>query len=192
MNPFLIAFIVVSIVVVFLFTYGKRVQMDRLAVLIECKDFEQFDKVANSFLTKVVVKHYDLESAKLNSYIARKDRKKTDEQFDFLLKVAKNDDKVLNLEMRAFEYYLYDHNKNKAKTHLKTIKEMNKEFGKHCQMEYDIVLEKSAEYIEQLEKDVESYSGQRRMVCLYLLKLSYENAGDNKKAKETEKRMKNK
>lgn len=180
-------------VVVFLFTYGKRVQMDRMAILLECREFEQFDKVANSFLSKLVVKHYDLEIAKLNSYLVRKDKINIDKQFDLLLKASVREDRKISLIMRAFEYYVYEKNRSLSKDLLKEIKaRAPKEYADYCQKEFDIVIEGSKEYIEDLEKDVEKFDGQRKMANMYLLQLSYENAGNTKKAKEIERKLLNK
>ena len=110
MNLLIIVFVVLTLIVMFMFTYGKRVQMDRLSILLDCKDWAEFDKVADSFLTKALVKHFDLESIKLNSYIMRKDSKKIDEQFDLLSKASKSDIKDINITVRGFEYYVYEKN----------------------------------------------------------------------------------
>ena len=187
MNPVLVIFIIISVLVVFLFTYGKRVQMDRLAILNECKEYEQFDKVSDSFLSKLVVRHYDLETAKLNSFISRGDKEKVDTQFDFLLNASQSSQKLANLEMRAFEYYAYEKNGEKAKQLLDLMKGIvPQEMYEFCQREYDIVINRSADYISDLVKEAEEYTGQRKIVTLYLLQLSYENAGNRKKSKEIE------
>lgn len=191
MNPILIIFVVLSLIVMFLFTYGKRVQMDRLAVLLECGEFEQFDKVADSFLSKLLVRHYDLESAKLNSYILRKDHSKTDQQFERLSNVSQTPQMSLSLYVRAFEYYVYEKNHKMSADYLSKLKELaNDEVKEFCQMEYDILILKSTEYIERLNEDVQVHQGQRKAVCLYLLKLSYENAKRLDKVKEIDKQIK--
>ena len=166
MNPVLIVFVVLSLMVMFLFTYGKRVQMDRLAVLLECKEFEQFDKVADSFLSKLLVRHYDLESAKLNSYILRKDRSKTDQQFERLSNVSQTPQMSLSLYVRAFEYYVYEKNQKMAADYLGKLKELaNDEVKEFCQMEYDILIMKSTEYIDRLNEDVQVHQGQRKLAA---------------------------
>jgi len=191
MNPVLIVFIVICLAVAILFTYGKRVQMDRMAILLECKEYEQFDKVANSFLTKLVVKQYDIEYAKLNSYFVRKDYENVDKQFDLLLKAVQVEERRVNLLMRTFEYYVYEKDKKRSEKILKEIQKLdNKEIIQHCEREFDIVIKKSTDYIEQLEEETKKFDGQRRMVSLYLLKISYDNAGDSKKVAAIEKEMK--
>lgn len=190
MDSIVIIFVIISIVMMFLFTYGKRVQMDRLAILLECEEFEQFDKVADSILCKLLVKHYDLETAKLNSYILRKDKEKTNIQFDFLLKVSQSKQKHINLCVKAFEYYVYESNPAKAKALLRELEKIAEdEIVDFCKMEYEIVIEQSVEYIERLQSDSQIHTGQRKAIDLYLLKRSYENEGNFKKSKEIECRI---
>jgi hypothetical protein len=192
MNPIIVVFVIVSILVMFMFTYGKRVQADRLIILNECREYEQFDKVADSFLTKLLVKHYDLETLKLNSFISRGDRKQTDSQFELLLNAAQNPRKYQSLLIKAFEYYTYEKNSSKANELLKLIKDnTTQQTYEFCQREYDIVIDHSTKYITELTEEAEQYSGQRKLVTLYLLQLSYENAGNTAKVKEIEKTLKN-
>lgn len=189
MNTLIVIFVVLTLVIMFMFTYGKRVQMDRLSILLDCKDWNEFDKVADSFLTKALVKHYDLESIKLNSYIMRKDSKRIDEQFDLLFKAKKSIGKDINITLRGFEYYVYEKNKNKANellTHLEAI--ADKSITSFCKREYDILIEGATNHIPQLEKEIKETEGQKKYVLAYLLKLSYENDGNGKKAREIEKK----
>ena len=189
MNLLIIVFVVLTLIVMFMFTYGKRVQMDRLSILLDCKDWEQFDKVADSFLTKALVKHFDLESIKLNSYIMRKDTKKIDEQFDLLSKASKSDIKDINITVRGFEYYVYEKNRNKAAEYLSHLEKVaDKSVTSFCKREYDILIDGATNYIPQLEKEIKESGGQKKYVLAYLLKLSYENDGNGKKAREIEKK----
>ncbi len=103
------------VLVMIMFTYGKRVQMDRIAVLLECKEYEKFDEVVNSLISKILVRHYDLENAKLNSYIIRKDKSNIDKQFTLLLKASQSESRRLSMLIKAFEYYVYEFNKSKSK-----------------------------------------------------------------------------
>lgn len=187
MKPVIVILAVFIIAVMILFTYGKRVQMDRLAVLLQCGEFEQFDRVVNSFLSKLLVRHYDLEYVKLNSYIVRKDKENTDRQFDFLLKLSQSAEKRNNLIVRAFEYYVYENDRIRSEEYLKEIqKNFSEEYTEYFSREFDILINRSTDYIEELELEADKYEGQRKMVTLYLLKLSFENNHNSKKAQEIE------
>ena len=183
MKGLLFFFVLLSIVIIFIFTFGKSVRMNHLAILLQCKEYELFDQKVESLFSKLVVRHYDLEIAKLNSYILRKDDEQIDLHFNKLIKTVQDPQRKQLLLRKVFEYYTYEINKNKAAELLKVLKETaNKEESAFCQMEYDILIGRKSDHIPELIGKSGSASGQEKILWLYLLQLSYENAGNKKEA----------
>ncbi len=69
-------------------------------------------------------------------------------------------------------------------------KNASKEIKDYCQREYNILINKSVEYIDELEEESARYDEQRRLISLYLLKLSYENNQNIDKANNIERLLK--
>ena len=161
----------------------KTIRMRQLTDCIKNKDTQRFRALANARSTRFLFLPYNLEYLKLNAYLLEGDTVMIDQQFDQMLQLHLSNQRERDLVMKAFNYYLGEENKKKAKALLARIKGWEDEtLTKEAQKLYDILIAHSACYIAQMEEQLEKADAQNRVYLEFLLYKQYQHAGNTKKA----------
>lgn len=150
---------------------------------LEKQDFEKFDKDVNSWVTKMVFPRYNVEYIKLNRYLLDDKKDKIEEQFDLLLNAARGLEQHNDIVARAFDYYVYEENKDKVDPLFEDIKtSKNEALIQHATLLYDILILNKANHIESMEKTFEKGSAVQKQIDALLLERQYRNINNKEKA----------
>lgn len=169
----------------------KKMRFQKLLILLQTQQFEQFDKLVNSGSSKYLFPRFNLEYIKLNAYILRADEKKIDESFDTLFSIKMTNPQKQDVYMKAFNYYVGMENKQKTKQLIEVIEAFDNEaMKKEARTIYDIFILKKGNYIEEMEVQLAEQDDAARGITEYLLSVQYENINNKKKAAEYLKRSK--
>ncbi|MEG0273503.1 hypothetical protein [Amedibacillus sp. YH-ame10] len=164
----------------------KNKMMKRLLEDLKKADFEDYFKMIDSTVCKFYFPAFNREYMRMNGLVMQGEKEKVEEQFDLMLNMRMNKQQEIDIVMKCFYYYLEDENKRKAKTLLERIRKFGEDYFKESQVMYDVCLEKSVAYIDEMEealKDPEC-TGPNRGMFLYMLGLQYGNGDQKKKMKE--------
>ena len=185
-----IAVVVICIAVTLFFSIKKRTTFKRLQQLMAAERWDEFDRLLDGKLTKMLYPRYNRDYLRLNSYLLREDHAHAEELFDLLLGLELPKMQRVDLVIKAFNYYAGRENKAKAKELLTEIKGYEGDRAdavKHeCQLMYDTMILKRHNDIAELERMVEEAQGDtlKRGRLEYLLALQYRNKGDEAKFDE--------
>ncbi len=186
----LIAIVIALILTVVMFVVSKRLKASKQNLMIsylQTGKFEEFEKLTNSFLVKMLFPRYNIEYLKLNASILEGDEAKIEEQFDGLLKVKKSKVQTEDITMKAFNYYVGVENKERCSELMETIKGFtNERMVQEATIMYDIFILKKGNHIEEVSKMMEGMPDAQKGVNEYLLAVQYENIGDLENAKKYE------
>lgn len=166
-------------------TFLKNNIFNKLLKDMQKQDFDTFFKRLDSFTTKLFYAPFNREYMRLNAYFLMGDEKKIKEQFDLILTLRMSKKQDIDISLKAFYFYIDDKNKQKTEEMLQRIQKCgNEEIYTQCKIMSAIVIDKSIEYIDDMEAQVKQCEGIDRGMFHYLLGLQYLNKKDTPKAME--------
>lgn len=166
-------------------TFLKNNIFNKLLKDMQKQDFDTFFKRLDSFTTKLFYAPFNREYMRLNAYFLMGDEKKIKEQFDLILTLRMSKKQDIDISLKAFYFYIDDKNKQKTEEMLQRIQKCgNEEIYTQCKIMSAIVIDKSIEYIDDMEAQVKQCEGIDRGMFYYLLGLQYLNKKDTPKAME--------
>ena len=154
------------------------------------KQWDEFDRLLDGKLTSMLYPRYNRDYLRLNSYLLREDHKRADEMFDLLLGLNLPKMQRVDLVIKAFNYYVGQEDRKKAKELLHEIKGFEggqaETVAHECQLMYDTMILKRHNDIPELERMLEDVGDDpvKRCRLEYLLALQYQNKGDEAKFQE--------
>ena len=166
----------------------KRTMFSKLQYLLAQGQYDEFFRMIDSRIARLVYPDYNRQYFKLNAYIFKGDWKEANAVLDDLLARKVSDEQRRDLVVKAFNIYLGLKKAKKAKALLEEMESWRdpkyRSVQQDSRMMYDIAIAKSHAYIEQMEKQLEHSSGAARSRLDYLLAIQYENKGDKVKRDE--------
>lgn len=166
-------------------TFLKNNIFNKLLKDMQKQDFDTFFKRLDSFTTKLFYAPFNREYMRLNAYFLMGDEKKIKEQFDLILTLRMSKKQDIDISLKAFYFYIDDKNKQKIEEMLQRIQKCgNEEIYTQCKIMSAIVIDKSIEYIDDMEAQVKQCEGIDRGMFHYLLGFQYLNKKDTPKAME--------
>lgn len=182
MRMILILVILAIIYIIFSAMY-RKVHQERLLKELQTLDFEAFDKDIQSTFTKLFFPLYMVEFMKLNRYIMADDSSMIKEQFQKLIRIARNKKQRYEIISMAFEHYVYEEDKEQSKNLLDTIdRGDNQGLKDHAHMLYDILICHKSNYISTMEEQFPQCTAQEKAIVGYLLAKQYRSIKNTKKA----------
>lgn len=186
----MLAVIVLTLAVSYYFSNRGKANGEKLADMLAKGDFESFDRCVEDKSFTRQIAPFTLDYLKLNSYLLRSDKKKSEAAFEKLKTVSLNRSQRQELSLKGFAYYLASGDKKNTKYYLDQMEEslVDEDILKSSRMYYDIVYEKKTDMLEELLEQAKDLEGEERAGNEQLIAIIYKNLGDEKKAREYEKR----
>lgn len=189
MNPIYLTIIIIllcsTFVIQFYSQYKKKKMLSKLAPLALSKNTKEFDKLIDQKEARRVIPEYNRTILKLNSYLYRGDQTKIEQLFLESKKAHFTEKQKMDLYVRELMYYIDHSNKAKAKEIYKKI-ETNKNFSRvrgEIELPYKIlVLDKTDNLDQLLEKSKSVEDPQRKAAYYMLISHIYETLKDKKQA----------
>lgn len=171
--------------------YQRRKRDELLKQLDGClnrKDFRTFDELIDSRPVQRLFPAYNRAYLKLNGAMYKEDMAKIDEAFDsFTMPMNKAQKEALY--KKGFYYYLGLEDKEKTDHYYDLLKELDVKDRHSLDVMYDIYIDKGYKYLDEMNERIEGLSEDEQMPFFALLADMYRNKGDDKKAKEYEKKV---
>ena len=182
---FIVVFILVSISTISLQINFQKSKQKKIFELLKSGNVQAVENELNSASCRMLIPAFNREFIKLNAYLLNQKTDKIDEQFDILFKTKMNDQQRKESVLKAFEYYVQLKDKEKSSALLQEIKNFD-DYGlaAHSQMLYDILIDRSTNYIDILTAKQNEGNNADRGMNAYLISLQYGYL--NKKDKEKE------
>lgn len=163
----------------------REIKLNQMLDLLNAKKYDEFDKLVESKLVKVVFDPFNIDYIKLNSYMLRNDENLIDKGFKRFDEVRLNKRQKDDVEMKAFSYYLSKGNNLKATEYYNRINDsQTNKMKKEVDRLYSIYIKKESRYLEELLREVEQIDEKYRSADELLIAAIYSNLGDKKKEKE--------
>lgn len=163
----------------------REIKLNQMLDLLNAKKYDEFDKLVENKLVKVVFDPFNIDYIKLNSYMLRNDESLIDKGFKRFDEVRLNKRQKDDVEMKAFSYYLSKGNNLKATEYYNRINDsQTNKMKKEVDRLYSIYIKKESRYLEELLKEVEQIDEKYRSADELLIAAIYSNLGDKKKEKE--------
>lgn len=163
----------------------REIKLNQMLDLLNAKKYDEFDKLVENKLVKVVFDPFNIDYIKLNSYMLRNDESLIDKGFKRFDKVRLNKRQKDDVEMKAFSYYLSKGNNLKATEYYNRINDsQTNKMKKEVDRLYSIYIKKESRYLEELLREVEQIDEKYRSADELLIAAIYSNLGDKKKEKE--------
>lgn len=138
-------------------------------------DYDTFFNQVDSKMARAMMPIYTREILKLSAYIKIGEANKVTEQFNSIIKMDLNDYQLSDVLIRGFNYYASIKDKNKCQ---KILTKMNEVLDDHqvkkYQRHYDILLDDSTKYINEIESSLICHRGKMKGYLEYLLAYSYQ------------------
>lgn len=178
--------IAVACVALFVATeIGKRVYGDTLTNLMRQGDVQGYLDTLQKPLCRLVLPAWNHKYMQLNGLLIADDTQAVDALLADMLKMRQNKVQRRELVNKAFTYYIERKDKDAARTMLEEIKGWGDEAAaQQAQTTFDIYLDGSSAYIEQMEGQLDAAVGMDRGLLELMLSLQYENKGDSERAVE--------
>lgn len=140
-------------------------------------------------LVKYLYPSFNRAFMRVNAYELTGDLEGEERELTLLLSERRLDKKQRQATvLRGFEFYLKERKNKKARELLNEIEGWNDFPSKEMySMLYEVIANKSANYIQVCESKLKNAVGADRLQLLYLLSKQYENIGNMEMAKEYEK-----
>lgn len=180
-------FAVLAVITVFIFIQ-KRTMFAKLGQLLEDGKYDEFFRLIDSRITRLVYPDYNRSYFKLNAHMIKGDWNEAEKLLDDLLARKVSDEQRADLVIKAFNIYISLSRGKKAKRMLDEIERLDSaKYGdsqQDCRMMYDIAILKQYNYIDRMEQALDRLHGPARGRIEYLLALQYQNKGDMAKRNE--------
>lgn len=150
--------------------------------------FDEFFTLIDKPFTRMLYPAYNLTYFKLNAYLLKDDTANVNKTLTELLGARTSKRQRVDLVTKAFNIYVGQQDKRRAKELLAEIEGWTDErlaaVQHDCRRTYDILLGKSSAYLDEVSRELEGAEGARRGQLEYLLARQYENKGDTQSAEE--------
>ena len=180
-------FAVLAVITVFI-SIQKRTMFAKLGQLLEDGKYDEFFRLIDSRIARLVYPDYNRSYFKLNAHMIKGDWKEAEKLLDDLLARKVSDEQRADLVIKAFNIYISLSRGKKAKRMLDEIERLDSaKYGdsqQDCRMMYDIAILKQYNYIDRMEHALDRLHGPARGRIEYLLALQYQNKGDMAKRNE--------
>ncbi|MBM6765641.1 hypothetical protein [Faecalicoccus pleomorphus] len=187
----ILVFVILALLYIIFSSMYRKVHQERLLKELQSLDFEAFDKDIRSTFTKLFFPLYMVEFMKLNRYIMADDTAMIKEQFQKLIRIARNKKQRYEIISMAFEHYVYEEDKEQSKNLLDTIDQgENQGLKDHAHMLYDILIDHKSNHISIMEEQFPQCTAQEKAIVGYLLAKQYRSLNNIKKAEYYEKFVK--
>ncbi|MDY4278575.1 MAG: hypothetical protein SOX68_06430 [Faecalicoccus sp.] len=157
MNIVSIVLLIVLIFLSFLIPiFLRRHVWKKLSLAIDQEDFNDYFKTLDSFMSKLSFPAYYRENIRLSAYITQNKESMVKKQVRFMIEEMnlKPEEKIQVLE-KAFYYFMDKKDGKEAFDILCKIQAMNSKKYDSMKIEYEILIEKKANYIDELKKQIE-------------------------------------
>lgn len=180
-------FAVLAVITVFI-SIQKRTMFAKLGQLLEDGKYDEFFRLIDSRIARLVYPDYNRSYFKLNAHMIKGDWNEAEKLLDDLLARKVSDEQRADLVIKAFNIYISLSRGKKAKRMLDEIERLDSaKYGdsqQDCRMMYDIAILKQYNYIDRMEQALDRLHGPARGRIEYLLALQYQNKGDMAKRSE--------
>lgn len=180
-------FAVLAVITVFI-SIQKRTMFAKLGQLLEDGKYDEFFRLIDSRIARLVYPDYNRSYFKLNAHMIKGDWKEAEKLLDDLLARKVSDEQRADLVIKAFNIYISLSRGKKAKRMLDEIERLDSaKYGdsqQDCRMMYDIAILKQYNYIDRMEQALDRLHGPARGRIEHLLALQYQNKGDMAKRNE--------
>lgn len=191
MNTFIkLCFIFSGIVLAFtlFIIISRKIISNKLVKNLMAENYEEFDKLINNDLTKLVIKPYNLFFMQLNKEMISKNNSAVQKTANVFSRIKMNKDQAVTLYMRLFHYYLDQDDKTHAKRYYKKLNDYEFKGKEGYKVIYDTLVEDGYKYLNETLKAYESTTDESRKLEFEIMLMNmYTNKGDLKEAKKYEK-----
>lgn len=180
MKPIQYAVIFIVIVIVLGYFFVEKLlskkYLDELTDALLAGKFGKFDKLVEDKKVKYFVNPFNITYLKLNSYMFRNNLEKAIETFNILKKVKLSKNQVGLVFINCFTFFMANDSLDEVKYCYSRLKEAN--LHEKYKMQYEIVVEKSVEYENELLKKLQTGNDSEKGSIAYLLSVLCENKND--------------
>lgn len=164
----------------------QNVMLNKLQGALARGEYDEFFKLVDSRLVRMLYPEYNRTYLKLNAYLMEGDDSKVDEILDDLLSRDLPQKQRSDLIVKAFDIYIERGDKYNARRMLKEIDgSTNEEDGvdeetrKNCHRQFDIVIMEKCNHIDEMLQELLGDCDDEDRVSLgYLIALQYKNKGE--------------
>lgn len=160
-------------------------KLNEMVALLNEKNFDEFDRLIDSRLVKLVFDPFNVDYIKLNGCIYKQDKKAIDNAFlrfdQVKLTALQRDD----IDLKAFNYYLSEGNVAKVHKYYKNIKDSSSnKMKKEVHRLYDIYIEKGSKYLDELIEETAALDERYKSSNELLISAIYGNLKNTEKERE--------
>lgn len=146
---------------------------------------QEFDRIFSSFMRKISLSSTKVLFLALNYALSKDNNKKMDEIYDKINYIYVSKANKRKIYPVMFQYYLEKENKSKCKNLLTLMENILPEPQiQQMKMIYEINVEKSSNYINDMLKQSENVDGQEKGMLYYLIAKQYGNKKEKVKRKK--------
>lgn len=181
LNTLAISLLILGVCIFMLGEYQKKRQFALLQSKLQSAQYDEYFKILNQTLSKILFSKFTILVFSLNAYIASENHEKIDKTFQELQQMKCTKKQKNNIQLRAFHYYLEQRNDKKTKELIEQIKTWeNNPAKEECIMLYEIMIEEKDTYLEPLLKKLEECDEFQKGYYEYLIALQYDNQKNSK------------
>lgn len=176
----IIAVAVITIIIVFVLKMIGDKYFEKMSKALEEKDFETFNKISDTKISRLIFSPFNLNYLKFNAAIVGEDENEIEtclKCFDYTKIIDSQKDEIYSC---AFNYYMSKNNYEKANEYKnKILNESNNiELRDQVVKMYDIYALKSIDYLDELLIECEETDDKERGFVERLICETYKNLGD--------------
>lgn len=177
--------IVLAVVLILIDFIMRRVASDRITRYFAMGKYDELLKFTDSFIAKMYLHPFNRDFVRMNAYIAQGNDKEAVAVAERLLNARLNEKQRAAVVDKAFTLYLDAGKYKDAKKMLKLIEERegDGDYARSCRQMYEIIANHSSVYLDDMLKEVEGATGERKAQLLSLIALQYGNRGQQEKAR---------
>lgn len=177
--------IVLAVVLILIDFIMRRVASDRITRYFAMGKYDELLKFTDSFIAKMYLHPFNRDFVRMNAYIAQGNDTEAVTVAERLLNARLNEKQRAAVVDKAFTLYLDAGRYKDAKKMLRLIEERegDEDYARSCRQMYEIIANHSSVYLDDMLKEVEGATGERRAQLLSLIALQYGNRGQQEKAR---------
>lgn len=155
----------------------RRYVAKHLELLFAQDDMQEFIVFVDSRLVSFLYPAYNRSMMRINAFLRQGRNDKALKEIDILITQPRLSGLQLQeVELKAFELSISSGNDKKASYWLKRIKEFgNDGLMQDCKIVYEVTMKGSSAYINKMESELPSATGERKAQLSYLLEKQYQN-----------------
>lgn len=177
--------IVLAVVLILIDFIMRRVASDRITRYFAMGKYDELLKFTDSFIAKMYLHPFNRDFVRMNAYIAQGNDTEAVTVAERLLNARLNEKQRAAVVDKAFTLYLDAGKYKDAKKMLRLIEERegDEDYARSCRQMYEIIANHSSVYLDDMLREVEGATGERRAQLLSLIALQYGNRGQQEKAR---------